>query len=123
MVGELQLRSYRSQDAAPVADLLNVVSSEWGGSLELPAGAVDDVIRAEVVDPVHDTRLVTEDAGRLVAVGLVRVPPDGGIRVTLEGGVHPEHRGMGIGRELLAWQVDRAAERRSEMAPHEGGAT
>jgi ribosomal protein S18 acetylase RimI-like enzyme len=116
MAKNIRLRAYRPEDAAAVAHLLNVISHECGGTLELPADAIENVVRTEVLDVSRDTRLVTDDEGRLVAVGLVRVPPEGGFRVTLEGGVHPDHRRRGIGRELLAWQLDRATSRHSELA-------
>ncbi|MFJ9948167.1 GNAT family N-acetyltransferase [Kitasatospora sp. NPDC091207] len=38
-------------------------------------------------------------------------------RVSLEGGVHPSRRVRGIGRELLAWQLDGAVARHAEAAP------
>jgi mycothiol synthase len=117
MLSNFDVRPYRSEDAASVADLLNATSRVGGGSLELPPGAVASVVQAEVLDATLDTRLVRDAEGRLVAVALVRMPPDGGFRVTLEGGVHPDHRGLGIGRELLAWQLGRAAARHDELAP------
>jgi ribosomal protein S18 acetylase RimI-like enzyme len=52
-----------------------------------------------------------------VAVGLVPLPPQGGYRVDLIGGVHPDRRRAGLGRELLGWQFDRAVARHAEVAP------
>lgn len=48
--------------------------------------------------------------GRAVAAALIVVPPlqETLVRAYLEGGVHPDVRGRGIGRELLAWQRTRA---------------
>lgn len=45
-----------------------------------------------------------------VAVGVVVMPPvqETIVRSFLNGGVHPEFRGRGIGRELLTWQRTRA---------------
>ncbi|MFE9429099.1 GNAT family N-acetyltransferase [Kitasatospora sp. NPDC006697] len=116
-MNDFHARAYRPEDAAAVADLLNAISRASGGQLELPAAAIENVVRTEVKDPARDTRLITDAEGRLLAAALVRLPPEDGFRVSLEGGVHPDRRGLGIGRELLAWQLDRAAERHTEAAP------
>lgn len=57
----------------------------------------DDVVLGEDTIAVYD-------GGELVAFGQVRVRAgavDGHARTILMGGVHPEHRGRGIGRELM----------------------
>ncbi|MFE9500789.1 GNAT family N-acetyltransferase [Streptomyces collinus] len=110
-------RAYGLEDAAAVAGLLNTISKAGGGDLELPAAAIANVVNAEVQDLTSDTRVITDTDGELLAVGLVRLPPDGGFRVSLTGGVHPERRRLGIGRDLLAWQLSRAVERHAEVAP------
>lgn len=48
--------------------------------------------------------------GRVVAHGSVTLSPgqDTLVRSILDGGVHPELRARGIGRQLLAWQIARA---------------
>lgn len=62
--------------------------------------------------------------GQAVAYGWNYVEPDdiNPRRVYLTGGVHPGFRGRGIGRALLAWQMDRARDydretRRPEFGP------
>ncbi|MEO6826386.1 MAG: GNAT family N-acetyltransferase [Microbacteriaceae bacterium] len=62
------------------------------------------------VDLAKDSLLAIADDGQLLANGLVIFPPvhDTLVRSILLGGVHPEFRGRGIGRELLAWQEARA---------------
>lgn len=62
------------------------------------------------VDLAQDTLLAVTADGRVVASGLVIFPPiqDTLVRSVLFGGVHPEFRGRGIGRQLLAWQEARA---------------
>ncbi|MCX4751050.1 GNAT family N-acetyltransferase [Kitasatospora sp. NBC_01287] len=116
-MNDFRARAYRTEDAAAVADLLNAVAKAGGGHLELPAAAIENVVRAQVKDLARDTRVITDAQGRLLAAALVRLPPEGGFRVSLTGGVHPDRRGLGMGRELLAWQLDRAAERHGEAAP------
>jgi len=62
------------------------------------------------VDPAVDGRFGYTADGELVAFGMVAGRPAGDAlelhRVQLWGGVHPEHRGKGVGRDLLAWMID-----------------
>lgn len=111
------MRAYRGDDAAAVAELINVLSEVGGGHGGHVAAEIDDVVNNEVRDPAVDTRVVTDGDGRIVAVAMVPLPPEGGDRLELIGGVHPDRRGEGLGRELLAWQLDRAAARHAEVAP------
>src|SRR5690606_7772258 len=57
----------------------------------------------------------------LVAFGQLRVSPeltaDGDARADLTGGVHPEHRGRGIGTELLGRMEERALTLAAERHP------
>jgi ribosomal protein S18 acetylase RimI-like enzyme len=61
-------------------------------------------------DPSVDGRFGFAPDGELVAFAMVTGRPAGDAlelhRVQLWGGVHPEHRGKGIGRELLAWMIE-----------------
>jgi mycothiol synthase len=114
---DLHARTYRPGDATAVADLINVVSQAGGGHGGHIAAEIADVMNNEVHDPATDTLVITDAEGRLAAVALVPLPPAGGHRVELIGGVHPDRRGTGIGRELLTWQLDRAAVRHAEVAP------
>jgi GNAT superfamily N-acetyltransferase len=64
-------------------------------------------------DPELDTVAVDDEHGTLVAVGQVMTPrlrPDGTVRAEFGGAVHPEHRGRGIGAQLLRRQERRAVE-------------
>ncbi|MGO4104329.1 GNAT family N-acetyltransferase [Leifsonia sp. YAF41] len=60
--------------------------------------------------PEWDSLLGFDDAGRLVAAGMVHLPSGrkNVARSIVIGGVHPDLRGRGIGRTLLAWQIGRA---------------
>lgn len=61
------------------------------------------------VDLARDT-LIAEGEGGFLAFGHVLAPPEPETiaRSILFGGVHPDHRGRGLGRQLLAWQRQRA---------------
>lgn len=74
---------------------------------------VQELFDYSFVDLAEDTVLGFDGDGRLVAVGVTTMPPlqESLVRVFLEGGVHPEVRGRGIGRELLAWSRARAEQK------------
>lgn len=110
-------RPYRGDDAAAVADLINVVAEVGGWHRGHIAAEIDEVVNSEVKDPATDTRVIIDADGRVLAAGLVPLPPAGGDQIELNGGVHPTARGAGIGRELLGWQLERAAALHSEVAP------
>ncbi len=71
---------------------------------------VEEEFGYSFVDLSVDSILGLTAEGIPVAVGLVVMPPlaETLVRSFLYGGVHPDVRGRGIGRELLAWQRTRA---------------
>src|SRR4051812_23637737 len=108
-MAELTTRPCRSGDAAAITDLINLIEKSAGGH----PGFTKDVISsflAELEDLDLNSRLVLTADGAMVGYALVLVPPPDGFRVDLWGGVYPDWRGRGIGRELLAFQLDRAAQ-------------
>src|SRR5689334_21824558 len=114
---DLHTRAYAPGDASAVADLINLLSAAGGGHAAHVAAEIEELVEHEIKDPAADTRLVHDDAGRLVGLALVPLPPPGGDRLELIGGVHPSRRGEGLGRSLLGWQLERAAARHAELAP------
>ncbi|HTJ35068.1 MAG TPA: GNAT family N-acetyltransferase [Dactylosporangium sp.] len=111
------IRAYEAADAGAVAALVNAVFAAGGVRADHAAAEIEELVEHEIRDPATDTRLVVDADGRLAAAAFVPAPPDGGYRLELIGGVLPEWRGAGIGRALLAWQLERAASLRAEVAP------
>jgi mycothiol synthase len=116
-VANLTTRPYEPGDAAVLADLMNTIEEYAGGRATYTDDEIQELAESLVTKAETDTRMVFDDAGRLVASGMVTTPPTDGIRADLYGGVHPDRRGEGIGRELLAWQYQRATEIHAERAP------
>ena len=102
-------------DAPAITRLFEAMSRrdhpDWSESLE----EVLEQFGHSWIDLEHDSALAVDDDGAPVAWGLVvETPePESIVRVILSGGVHPEHRGRGLGRRLLEWQRARAEQRLS----------
>jgi len=73
----------------------------------------------DLFDLARDSLAVTSPDGELVAWATVLALPTfrDVFRITLEARVHPAWRGRGIGRALLAWQLDRGREVHAERHP------
>jgi mycothiol synthase len=108
-------RAATPDDAPAVTALLEAMSArdhpEWSESL---AEVVDEFTHSWI-DLARDTVLALDSSGRVIAWGVViETPePESIVRVILSGGVHPAHRGTGLGRAALEWQRARAEQRLS----------
>jgi mycothiol synthase len=71
---------------------------------------LEEELSHSYVDLERDSLVARDVHGVTVAYGTVELSPgqETIVRSFLYGGVHPEHRGRGIGRELIAWQQSRA---------------
>jgi len=116
-MGQLLTRGYRPDDAEAIATLLNTIETAAGGHPCYTSEEVAVFNATAVKEPELETRLLFDEAGTLAAAAIVSTPPAGGFRVDLFGGVLPAWRGRGIGRELLSWQLERAAELHRAVAP------
>jgi GNAT superfamily N-acetyltransferase len=83
----------------------------WGLPLLTPAQEVVDDLSEPFMDLEVDTRGYWLE-GRMVGYGMVWHRPSGEReeRALLYGAVDPDLRGQGIGRDILAWQVERGSE-------------
>jgi ribosomal protein S18 acetylase RimI-like enzyme len=116
-VGELTKRAYSAADASALADLMNAIETHAGAQPAYTGPGLDGLVKALVSDPETDSVLVFDDDAALIAAAFTTTPPAGGFRVYLTGGVHPDRRGRGLGRELLAWQVERARQIHAARSP------
>jgi mycothiol synthase len=116
-MAELITRPLLPGDEPAVADLYNLAAKAAGGYDGITGEELESLVTALITDRGTDTRLLHDPDGTLVAAALVPTPPPGGFRVDLFGGVHPDRRGEGIGRDLMAWSLGRAAALRREHAP------
>ncbi len=96
-------------DASALNDLLAAAEAvDQTGEHHLLEDVVEELENPMIVLE-HDW-LVAERDGHLVGHSwlLPREPADGKVRISIEGAVHPEHRGTGIGSHLVALMVERA---------------
>lgn len=102
------------EDAPALTDLYN--ASKVADGLPDEVRSVEE-IEHELVDPgvrlEHDTRVGVGADGRLLAVGSIwcRLTARNLARAVVFGDVHPVARRQGVGRALLAWELERAGVR------------
>lgn len=108
--GGLAYRGASADDAPAVAALQNAVLAADGAPHRTSEAEVRDDLTAPWTDPRADWLLGVDEAGQVRAWMHVLAPP-GDVRVArglVHGGVHPDRRGRGVGREILAWGLGRA---------------
>ena len=116
-MAELTTRPYADADAAALTHLMREIAIAAGADPGLTEESVRSWFSTGLVrDPGTDTRLVVQD-GAIVAAAMLAPPRADGDRVDCFGGVMPDWRGRGLGRELLRWSVGRARQLRDMLAP------
>lgn len=115
----LVARPLTPDDVAPVAALLSAAEPVDRTGEHFSAEDLVDFWLNELVDLPRDGRAVCSPDGEVVGYATTIAPPTfrDAFGVHLEGRVHPGWRGRGIGRALLAWQLDRGAEIHAERHP------
>ncbi|WP_233498677.1 GNAT family N-acetyltransferase [Blastococcus sp. TF02A-26] len=115
----LTTRPLTLDDAPAAAELLAAAEPVDDTGEHEDAADLAEWWGGELVDLERDGRAVCTDDGRLVgwATSIVSPGVRDALRVWVEGRVHPEHRGQGIGGRLLDWQVDRGAQQHAALEP------
>lgn len=114
----IRWRTVSKADAPLLTELADRISSRdhptWSESLE----EIEEELDHSWFDPARDGVIALDAEGTAAAWGSVSAPPgsDTVVRVFLQGGVAPAHRGRGIGRLMLDWQHHRARQLLAESA-------
>ena len=99
-------RPLTAADTPAWSDLVALIAESDGTDELYSAEDLAEELEFPGVDPVLDTIAVLDEEGALVAFGQVffrEALIDGHAAADTSGGVHPNHRGRGIGTELLRW--------------------
>ncbi|MGC4154089.1 MAG: GNAT family N-acetyltransferase [Propionicimonas sp.] len=108
--GRLSWRPLDTTDAAALLDLANTVNAADATPYRWSLEEIAEELAEPWLDLTRDSLLGRDSDGVPRAWALLRTTPGDRtvLRVTTDGGVHPDRRGEGIGTELLAWAVGRA---------------
>lgn len=114
----VDIRALTLDDITELTRLINRFERFW----ELPLVSSLAVVRDEMTEPFIDLSLDTRGYwldGTMVAYGFVWHRPSGERqeRAYLMGLVDPDLRGQGIGRHVLAWEIERARESLARCDP------
>jgi mycothiol synthase len=115
----LSARPMRPDDVVVLAQLLTAAEAvDDTGLHESPEDLTGRWIN-DLADLERDTRVVLTADGQLVGYATTIAPPTfrDAYGVHLEGRVHPDWRGRGIGRALLDWQLERGTQLHAERNP------
>jgi ribosomal protein S18 acetylase RimI-like enzyme len=110
--GALAWRPQTPDDAAALLELENAVYAADGAPYRWSIEEIVEGLAEPWRDLPHNSLIGLDEDQVPRAWAQVYTPPGDQtvIRVIVEGGVHPDRRGEGIGRELLAWSVARGRE-------------
>jgi ribosomal protein S18 acetylase RimI-like enzyme len=108
--GDLTWRPAAAADAPALLTLKNEIAAADHEPYRETLAEVEELFTAPWRAFETDSLVGVDADGTLRAYALVDTSPGDvtTVRIFLWGGVHPSHRGRGVGRELLAWEVARA---------------
>ena len=100
-------------DVDAVLDVVRAIDAVEHPNYLATREEVEEELGYSFVDRERDTLIGFAADGRPVAAGIVLEPPrqETLVREFLNGGVHPDFWGRGVGRELLAWQLARGRQK------------
>lgn len=106
---ELRWRPLAADDAAALHALKAAAEEADRAPARTSLDEVVELFDLEWAHPATDYLGGFDGAGRLCAYGIVQVRPGDSrtVRAFLDGGVHPDWRGRGVGRAVLQWMEGR----------------
>lgn len=120
MNGPYRWSSITAADVAAWAELTNHLAAVEGTEDFCDAEDRLEELQDPAIDPQRDT-LAAWHGHHMVGFGTVAVRPhpdsEGRIRVGIEGGVHPEHRGRGVGTAVMERMEARGGEAAQRQHP------
>jgi mycothiol synthase len=112
----LRWRALEPDDSDALHGLVSAIEAVDQPPYRTALAEVADQFVGDWKEPARDTLVGIDEAGVFRAYGTVECPPGDTtvIRAFLAGGVHPEVRGAGVGREVVAWMTARARQKLAE---------
>lgn len=109
---ELTWRPASGSDLDAILDCVRAVDAVDHPHFVTPREELEEDLGRSYVSLDTDSLIALDRSDRVLAFGLVVLSPgrETLVRSILQGGVRPEARSCGIGRQLLAWQEARALE-------------
>ncbi|UYM05834.1 GNAT family N-acetyltransferase [Solicola gregarius] len=113
----LSWRQLSAGDIDPLLALIEKIQTHDREEERTRRADLETMTRQSWVDLAADSRVAVDAGGTFRAFGRNAFRPGATetVAVRLEGGVDPQWRGRGIGRELLAWQRTRALENIADL--------
>ncbi len=109
MIAQDTIRHYLPTDYQAMADLANASNAFLKIDSRLSAEEIRSYCESPEFDPIHDS-FILERAGQMIAMSDVEFSKATG-RAWVDGVVHPDHWGEGLGRRLIDWSEARVLAR------------